>query len=346
MSFNKDSLVFGNSFDYVTRTSQNQGVLQQTGFVNQENINASGTWSLGLLQMDFFYRVKPWYAGQFMRKITPKIVIPEKSILFFTTILNQQKSKLHTVLVRDIDKLFEKIIVKLPINVDKKIDFEFMESFILLIEAEKISELNSYLKTARLINCALTEKEEEVLSRYNKIFWSEFKLEELFDKIKTKKLPYKADELYQEPQGEYTLPCLTASFNNQGLNYFAPKDNATILNNVISLPSNSDVYRAYYQPHDFTVLSDAYAICWKNTDINLSSEQYLFIVACINKVTNLSIYSHKNKLGGWNVVKNKLIQLPVKNGQIDYKIMETLISIIQKQTIKDVVLYNNDKVCS
>ena len=59
LSFNKDQLSFGTDYDYVTRTSQNQGILQTTGFVNQENINLAGTWSLGLLQMDFFYREKP-----------------------------------------------------------------------------------------------------------------------------------------------------------------------------------------------------------------------------------------------------------------------------------------------
>lgn len=67
-SFNADVLIPGNEYDYVTRTSVNQGVLQETGFVNYENINPAGIWSLGLLQMDFFYRKKPWYAGQFVRK--------------------------------------------------------------------------------------------------------------------------------------------------------------------------------------------------------------------------------------------------------------------------------------
>jgi hypothetical protein len=106
LSFNKDKLTIGTEYDYVTRTSQNQGILQTTGFVNKENINNSGNWSLGLLQMDFFYRHKPWYAGQFVRKITPKFKLNEKSILFFTILLNKQKRKLLTVLVRDIDKLF------------------------------------------------------------------------------------------------------------------------------------------------------------------------------------------------------------------------------------------------
>ena len=69
----------------------------------------------------------------------------------------------------------------------------------------------------------------------------------------------------------------------------------------------------------------------------------MFAVQCINKVTDLPIYSYKNKLGGWNIVKNKSIQLPVKNDKPDYEIMDTLISAIQKLNIKDVVLYVEGK---
>ncbi|HCT0458289.1 TPA: restriction endonuclease subunit S, partial [Staphylococcus pseudintermedius] len=128
------------------------------------------------------------------------------------------------------------------------------------------------------------------------------------------------------PKGDFDLPCLTSSFMNQGLNYFAPRDNLTILSNVITIPSNSDIYRAYYQPNEFTVLSDAYAIQWKSEYLELTENQYLFFVQCINKVTDLNIYSYKNKLGGWNTVKEKEISLPVKDGDIDYTYMERFIT--------------------
>lgn len=62
------------------------------------------------------------------------------------------------------------------------------------------------------------------------------------------------------------------------------------------------------------------------------------------KITNLPIYSYKNKLGGWNVVKNIMISLPEKDGKIDFDYMEVLISAIQKLEIKDVVLYADRKV--
>ena len=178
------------------------------------------------------------------------------------------------------------------------------------------------------MNASLNEK-------LGTVKWGDYKMGELFQRVKANKLPYKADELPNQPLGEYTLPCLTSSFNNQGLNYYAPREGATILQNVISIPSNSDVYRAYYQPNDFTVLSDAYAIRWIFDDRELSSRQYLFMVMCINKVTDLPVYSYKNKLGGWNVVKNKHIQLPQKRGEIDFDFMESFIAELEAERVAE-----------
>lgn len=343
-SFNTDVLVDGNEYDYVTRTSFNQGVLRSTGFVNIENINPAGTWSLGLLQMDFFYRKKPWYAGQFMRKITPKIKVPNGAVLFLTTILNRQKSILLSVLVRDVDRTFKNIMVKIPITNTGAIDFTFMESFVGELEAERVTELSAYLAASGLDNYELSEEELRAIANLKNVTWNKYKMGDLFEKVETKKLPYKAKELPTVATGNFNLPCLTSSFKNQGLNYFAPKQGATILKSVITIPQNSDVYRAYYQSSDFTVLSDAYAIDWIFDKRTLSREQYLFMVVCINKVTDLPLYSYKNKLGGWNIVKDKYILLPQKNGEIDFDFMTAFISAIQKLSIKDVVLFTNRSI--
>lgn len=68
------------------------------------------------------------------------------------------------------------------------------------------------------------------------------------------------------------------------------------------------------------------------------------MVMCINKVTDLPIYSYKNKLGGWNVVKDKYILLPQVNGEIDFNYMEDFISAMQKLAIKDVVSFTDRKI--
>jgi len=142
LSFNKDKLTFGDEYDYVTRTSQNQGILQTTGFVNQENINDAGAWSLGLLQMDFFYRQKPWYAGQFVRKIIPKIKLSKSTIQYFTVLLNKQKSILLQGLVRDVDNAFLTAKIQLP-SINNDIAFNYIEEFISILNMERIATLDA-----------------------------------------------------------------------------------------------------------------------------------------------------------------------------------------------------------
>nr|WP_156569939.1 restriction endonuclease subunit S [Helicobacter pylori] len=154
LSFNKDALTQGENYDYITRTSQNQGVLQTTGFVNAENLNPPFTWSLGLLQMDFFYRKKSWYAGQFMRKITPKAEIKNKinscTAHYFTTLLNALKRPLLSVLVRDIDKTFREQKIQLPLKPTANaqtlddIDFHFMRTLINALMKQTIQGVVQY----------------------------------------------------------------------------------------------------------------------------------------------------------------------------------------------------------
>ncbi|GAA9082803.1 hypothetical protein HpHA262_09720 [Helicobacter pylori] len=154
LSFNKDALTQGQDYDYITRTSQNQGVLQTTGFVNAENLNPPFTWSLGLLQMDFFYRKKSWYAGQFMRKITPKTEIENKInsriAHYFTTLLNALKRPLLSVLVRDIDKTFREQKIQLPLKPTANtqtlddIDFHFMHTLINALMKQTIQGVVQY----------------------------------------------------------------------------------------------------------------------------------------------------------------------------------------------------------
>lgn len=236
--------------------------------------------------------------------------------------------------------------IQLPIK-DGEIDFDFIEEFISELETQRLASLSAYLKANGYNNYELSAEELDALHRFSSLEdrnWGTYKVGTLFERVETKKLPYKAKELPKQPTDDYVLPCLTSSFQNQGLNYYAPKAGATVLSNVISIPSNSDVYRAYYQSREFTVLSDSYAIRWKSDKIKISPNHYLFMVMCINKVTDLPIYSYKNKLGGWNVVKGKYIRLPEKDGKIDFAFMETFISAIKKLAIKDVVLYSDQKI--
>ncbi len=331
---------------YFTRTEFNNGILGYVDYLDEEHKISGKCLAVGMIAMKFFYMENDFYAGQFTKRAIPKsFSLTPRIANYFISLLNKNQKVFQNILVRHFESEFYGTKIQLPTK-NGQIDFDFMESFIAELEAERIAELEAYLVATGLKDYVLTAEEQKVLDEFDSIKWGAFKLGELFEKIQTNKLPFKADELPKESIDRYTLPCLTSSFKNQGLNYFVPKDKATILKNVISIPSNSDIYRAYFQAREFTVLSDAYAINWFYDDVELSPNQYLFTVSCINKVTDLSIYSYKNKLGGWNVVQNKNIALPIKDNQPDYKTMETFISAIQKLAIKDVVLYADKKIAA
>ena len=351
LSFNKDKLVDGNDFDYVTRTSQNQGILQETGFVNEENINPAGTWSLGLLQMDFFYREKPWYAGQFVRKIVPKIELNKSSILFFTVIFNKQKQNLLSGLVRDVDKAFLTAKIHLPTQ-NGKIDFAFMENFIAELEAERIAELEAeriaeleaYLSATGLQEYLLTEEEEKALKEFESWEFEEFRIEDVLDWQPQKEIdPLKLEKLKDINQKLYPFYG-QATINNGIISYNQLVDE--VLNNkegksTILIHSNNQ--NTVYLETPF-YLKDGHGATSVLQSEKLNKLNALYFMSSIKKVI-LSKYSYNAKATKIEL-KNTLISLPSSQGVPLYAYMEVFIKAVQKLVIKEVVQYADRKIAA
>ncbi len=321
----------GNEYDYVTRTSLNQGILRTTGFVNKENINPSGTWSLGLLQMDFFYRKKPWYAGQFVRKIIPKITIKDSSILFFTTLLNKQKPKLLSVLVRDVDNVFRATKINLPTK-NGKIDFDFMELFIAELEAQRIAELSAYLKVSGYDNYELSTEELDALREFEALEWGSFNLEVLFGKSTRGKRLKSADRISGD------LPFVTAGEADEGISAYISNDVEVFEENTTTIDMfGSAKYRNYKYGAD-----DHIAIV--HTE-KLPKYASIFVTTAIHKSSHNGQFSYGKNFYAKDA-DELFIQLPVKNGEPDYDIMSKLTSAVHKLVIKDVVLYSDRKIAA
>ena len=361
LSFNKDKLVDGNDFDYVTRTSQNQGILQETGFVNEENINPAGTWSLGLLQMDFFYREKPWYAGQFVRKIVPKIELNKSSILFFTVIFNKQKQNLLSGLVRDVDKAFLTAKIHLPTQ-NGQIDFAFMEQFIAELEAERIAELEAYLRVTGLSDYILTEEERAVLEAFRSgkiswggvklpngqevtnIEWKMFRIEDVLEWQPQKEIdPLKLEKLKDVNKKLYPFYG-QATINNGIISYNQLVDE--VLNNkegksTILIHSNNQ--NTVYLETPF-YLKDGHGATSVLQSEKLNKLNALYFMSSIKKVI-LSKYSYNAKATKIEL-KNTLISLPSSQGVPLYAYMEVFIKAVQKLVIKEVVEYADRKIAA
>ncbi len=336
-SFNKDALTPGNEYDYVTRTSQNQGILQSTGFVNEENLNDAGTWSLGLLQMDFFYRRRPWYAGQFVRKITPKIALTDGGVSFFSTILNKQKEILLSVLVRDVDEVFRNITFSLP-SCNGEVDYEFMERFIAKLNAQRLAWLNAYLTTTGLKDYTLTTEEEQIIKDFEigNVEWEEFDVTKVFEVCNAGNIL--ANEIVE---GSGSTPYLCASRENNAVSsYISYREELITEGNCIFIGGKTFVVT--YQECDF-FSNDSHNLTLRLYDSEHRTKlKHLYLATCVTKSLGHK-YSWGDSVSNRKIQKDKIL-LPCIHGQVDFSKMETFISAIQKLVIKDVVLYADREI--
>lgn len=181
------------------------------------------------------------------------------------------------------------------------------------------------------MNASLNEK-------LNNVEWGEYKICDLFQKVKTNSLKYQTSELPNVKTAKYDLPALTAGIQNQGLNNYVPRDGATILKNVISISANgANTGATFYQSKEFTILQDSYAIQWILTSNILSDNQYLFLTGCISK-TIYGNYEWTNK-AGWERIKNQIISLPILNGKIDFDFMENFVAELEAERVAELEAY-------
>lgn len=149
ISYDKDDLTpildKGKKYDYITRSTLNRGVCEYTGYIEEEGLVNAGTFSLGLLQMTFFYRENDWYAGQFMRQISCKFNIDKYAAIYLENALNTLSKKLLSGLVRDVDSTFRNSEILLPIDPEGNPDFKWMSNFMKKIEINIKDTIKKFL---------------------------------------------------------------------------------------------------------------------------------------------------------------------------------------------------------
>ena len=131
--------------------------------------------------------------------------------------------------------------IHLPITTSGEIDFEFMESFIAELEAERIKELEAHLTVTGLKDYILTEEEHSVLDSYEDWEWNTFNLEDLFGKSTRGKRLKSADRIPGE------LPFVTAGEADEGISDFIGNDVAIFSENTTTIDMfGSAKYRAEF----------------------------------------------------------------------------------------------------
>ncbi|TXJ02973.1 MAG: hypothetical protein E6Q32_01675 [Neisseriales bacterium] len=243
-------------------------------------------------------------------------------------------------------QIYKDMLIQLPIK-NGKIDFEFMESFIAELEAQRIAELEAYLLITGLKDYTLTTEEQHVLKDFEQEAYGEFLIDSIFEKLNLKNHNKAFDKLKDTSTtktNEFNLSLVNAKLGNNGIMFYGREKDFDSAEMTIDVISNGAVATGtvYAQPYKTGVLWDAYLL--KPIAENMSKQKLLYMATALQK-------SIKTKFGWedkavWSKVQHETILLPTINKQPNYAIMEIFISAIQKLVIKDVVLYADKKIAA
>ena len=221
-------------------------------------------------------------------------------------------------------------VVTFPITDNGVIDFDFMESFIAELEAERVAELSAYLTVSGLDNYELSGDEVQALQNYSLLTWKSFNLECLFGKS-TRGKRLKGDDRVSG-----TLPFVTAGEASEGISAYISNDVEIFEKNTTTIDMfGSAKYRNYKYGAD-----DHIAVVHTET---VPMKAAIFLTSAIHKAAHTGKFDYGHNFYAKDADALD-IMLPAKDGKPDYTTMETLISAVQKLVIKEVVLYANQKI--
>ena len=334
---------------YVVRTSSNNG---QRGFIVEDEsyLNEGNTISFGQDTATMFYQEKPYFTGDKIKVLKAKNKKFNKNIAqFFIPTMAKAFSTFSWGSSSFNVNIIENQKLTLPTQ-NGKIDFAFMENFIAELEAERIAELEAYLRVTGLSDYILTEEERAVLEafRSGKISWGGVKL---LDKQQVKDIEWRVFNL-EKLFGKSTrgrrlrsqdrisgnLPFVTAGEANEGISDFIGNDVIVFSENTTTIDMfGSAKYRNYKYGGD-----DHIAVV--HTE-NLPKYAAIYVTTAIHKVSYAGQFSYSRNFYAKDA-DNLNISLPSLQGKPMYDYMEVFIRAVQKLVIKDVVQYAERKVAA
>ena len=325
-------------YPYIVRMGTNNG---QKGYINEDTkyLNDGNTISFGQDTATVFYQEKPYFTGDKIKILKPKLhEFCKNNAQFFIVAMNLAfrsfswgSSSFNMEIIKDVK-------LTLPLTPDGKIDFAFMESFIAELEAERVAELeaervaelSAYLTVSGLDNYELSNDEEDALKNFQSLKWDTYNLEKLFGKS-TRGKRLKGDDRIAG-----TLPFVTAGEASEGISAYISNEVEVFEKNTTTIDMfGSAKYRNYkYGADDHVAVVHTEAVPMKAA---------IFVTSACHKAAHTGKFDYGHNFYAKDADALD-IQLPTKDGKPDYDTMTALISAVQKLVIKDVVLYADRKI--
>ena len=311
-------------YQYPQRILLDKKYLQSVDYQHPILGYTSSVGEIGIIKEPFY---RSGDNGAFQGLFSKEHQFTLKELYFVLPILQKEFDKFgyDTSMANTINLQFS-----LPITSPGKIDFDFMESFIAELEAERVAELEAYLTVSGLDNYELSSDEENALKNYQSLKWDTYNLEKLFGKS-TRGKRLKGDDRIAG-----TLPFVTAGEASEGISAYISNEVEVFEKNTTTIDMfGSAKYRNYkYGADDHVAVVHTEAVPMKAA---------IFVTSACHKAAHTGKFDYGHNFYAKDADALD-IQLPTKGGKPDYSSMEALISAIHKLVIKDVILYANRKV--
>ncbi len=335
---NKSILHENGSIPLVSNQSVDNGVMgfSELKALNKGNSMTCSDTTNGAETM--FYQEKDFIGYSHIQHLVPKFETFNRRIaLFIISSCRIATSKKYDYGHKFNRTAMAKTKIHLP-AIGGEIDFDFMESFIAELEAERVAELeaervaelSAYLTVSGLDNYELSNDEEDALKNFQSLKWDTYNLEKLFGKS-TRGKRLKGDDRIAG-----TLPFITAGEASEGVSAYIGNNVEVFEKNTTTIDMfGSAKYRNYkYGADDHVAVVHTEAVPMKAA---------IFVTSACHKAAHTGKFDYGHNFYAKDADALD-IQLPTKDGKPDYDAMSTLISAVQKLVIKDVVLYADRKI--
>lgn len=317
--YHKDKLILcNNGIEYVTRTSQNNGVEDIVSLESNYILNEANSISLGAENADFFYHENKYLTGNKMYCIKNQYINKFNGLFLVNIFRNSIKGAGFGYGKGLTGTRFKTRYILLPIDDNGKPNWQFMENYIKQEMKVQSSKVASYYENKLMkLGFELLDYDVE---------WKEFKVKDIFEfkKKSSKGLNY----LEKNDKG---ISYLGATNRNNGVLEFVKDDKKLkYKGNCIAFIRNGEGSMGYavYKKEDFIATQDISV--GYNDNLNLYTGTFITTIA--DRVRGKYNFGYKRNQ---NRLENEILHLPIdENDEPHWEYMSQFMKKLEKENIE------------
>lgn len=314
--YHKDKLMLcNNGIEYVTRTSQNNGVEDIVSLESNYILNEANSISLGAENADFFYHVNKYLTGNKMYCIKNQYINKFNGLFLVNIFRNSIKGAGFGYGKGLTGTRFKTRYILLPIDDNGKPNWKFMEDYIKQEMREQSQKVITYYENKLMkLGFELLDYDVE---------WKEFFFTDIFKEIKRGKRLTKSNQI------DGDTPYISSTGINNGVDNFIGNDKKVRkYANNLSLANSGSVGSCFYHNYEYIASDHITALTSEHADEYI----YKFMSTIISRLEEK--YSFNREINDKRISREKLF-LPIdKNGEPHWEYMSNFVKKLEKENIE------------